>query len=209
MPELKLYYFQPGAKALISRLVLAVANVDYEFVQVERSQWKELKPTFVFGQLPVLSIDGQKFGQSLAIQAYLAREYGLYGSNNIESLQIDQIVQLREDFGGEVRRGGGGPDRDRDPVKQAERESNLIANVYPRYLGYFNKILQDNGTGYAVGNKLSLADFVFYEISTHLTESKAHLLQEFPEIRALKDKLEQIPAVQAALAVGRTHTHAR
>lgn len=45
MPEIKLYYFHGGNRVLVSRLILAAAGVDYEFVQVKRDTWKELKPS--------------------------------------------------------------------------------------------------------------------------------------------------------------------
>ncbi|CAG5132707.1 unnamed protein product [Candidula unifasciata] len=196
MPELKLYYFNGGNRVLVSRLILAAAGVDYEFIQVTRDTWPEQKSTFPFGQLPALSVDGKRFGQSIAIQAYLAREYGLYGSNNIQRLEIDQLVQLREDFSRESHLGP----RDRDPEKKAEREKHLSENVYPLYLGYFRKFLLENGTGFAVGDQLSLADLVLYEATSSLVRRNAELLQKYPEILAHREKVEELPRIREFLA---------
>lgn len=50
------------------------------------------------GQMPVLEVDGQRIHQSIAISRYLAKRFGLAGSNDWESLQIDSVVDTVNDF---------------------------------------------------------------------------------------------------------------
>lgn len=50
------------------------------------------------GQVPVLEIDGKKYNQSRAIGRYLAKKFNLYGSNEIEALEIDAAIDSLEDI---------------------------------------------------------------------------------------------------------------
>jgi len=51
-----------------------------------------------FGKVPVLEIDGKQIHQSGAICRYLAKQFGLNGSNDWEALEIDAIVDTFTDF---------------------------------------------------------------------------------------------------------------
>jgi glutathione S-transferase len=51
-----------------------------------------------FGKTPVLEIDGKQIHQSAAICRYLAKQFGLTGSNDWEALEIDVIVDTFSDF---------------------------------------------------------------------------------------------------------------
>lgn len=50
------------------------------------------------GQMPVLEVDGQRVHQSTSISRYLAKRFGLAGSNDWEALQIDIAVDTVNDF---------------------------------------------------------------------------------------------------------------
>lgn len=51
-----------------------------------------------FGQVPVLEVDGKKIHQSTAICRYLAKQYGLLGTNDWENLEIDAAVDTIHDL---------------------------------------------------------------------------------------------------------------
>ena len=51
-----------------------------------------------FGKTPVLEIDEKQIHQSVAICRYLAKQFGLNGSNDWEALEIDAIVDTFTDF---------------------------------------------------------------------------------------------------------------
>lgn len=51
-----------------------------------------------FGLLPVLEIDGKQVAQSNAIARHLAKQYGLAGKNEWESLQCDVLVDALGDL---------------------------------------------------------------------------------------------------------------
>jgi len=50
------------------------------------------------GQIPILEIDGKVYHQSKAISRFIARKGNLYGSNEIEMMEIDTMVDDIEDL---------------------------------------------------------------------------------------------------------------
>lgn len=55
-------------------------------------------PAMPMGQMPVLEVDGKRVHQSLAMCRYVAKQIGLAGSDPVEELQIDAIVDTINDF---------------------------------------------------------------------------------------------------------------
>ena len=52
----------------------------------------------MFGQVPILEIDGTPIAQSNAAARYLARKYGLAGQNELEEAQADMYVDCLSDI---------------------------------------------------------------------------------------------------------------
>jgi hypothetical protein len=55
-------------------------------------------PAMPFLQMPILEIDGKIIHQSIAICRYLANIVGLVGSNEMEDLEIDGVVDTCNEF---------------------------------------------------------------------------------------------------------------
>jgi len=49
------------------------------------------------GQMPVLEIDGKQYHQSRAIGRFIAKKGNLYGSNDLEALEIDATIDSMDD----------------------------------------------------------------------------------------------------------------
>ncbi|XP_005104780.1 probable glutathione S-transferase 7 [Aplysia californica] len=196
--QTKLYFFDARARGEISRLVLAAGGKPWEDVRVAGGEeWqKKTKPTTPFGTVPVLDIGGKQYGQSLAIASYLAKQYGLYGSSPLEELVIDEVQQLRED----LFRNEAAHFNEKDEKVKAEKAKVLKEETYPRYLGYFTKILKDNGNVFVVGKKVSLADLVILESTTTLIQNVPGLLDKYPELKAHRERTSQVPGVKEYLA---------
>ena len=50
------------------------------------------------GQLPILEVDGTIMYQSMAINRFLAKKFGLAGNDDFESYQIDNAVDNVNDL---------------------------------------------------------------------------------------------------------------
>merc|ERR1711963_8551 len=177
-------YFDIRGRGEITRLLFAAAKKQLNEVRVQFADWPKLKPTMPFGQLPLLNISGSYYAQSLAIQAYIAKEFGMYPTNNRDALMTDQIALAREDLlTTESKVFGGGP---------TTTENNAtLAKANPLYLGNFNKFIQENPTksGFVIGNKMSFADIVLLEGTQTVFQTNPTILDQYPELKTLRAKV--------------------
>jgi glutathione S-transferase len=92
MSDIKLTYFDAKGRAEISRLILSYSGVKFTNERLSGEQFGAIKSSLPWGQIPVLNYKGQVMCQSLSIARFLAAEFGLAGKNNLESAQVDEIV---------------------------------------------------------------------------------------------------------------------
>ncbi|XP_071493919.1 S-crystallin SL11-like isoform X2 [Diadema antillarum] len=95
-------YFNSRGRVEIARLLFVLKGVEFDDVRLEslaafaESDYRKKSP---LGQLPILEVEGQPIlPQSRAIQRYLAREFGLYGSNNKDATLIDMVAETCDEF---------------------------------------------------------------------------------------------------------------
>merc|ERR1711997_1270293 len=97
MSKIKLTHYNVRGRGETARLVLAYAGKEFEDKRIAPEDMPSLKPSLPFGQLPVLEIDGDTIGQSMAIARFLANEYGIAGSSNLVKAQVDEVVDVMND----------------------------------------------------------------------------------------------------------------
>lgn len=176
---LKLYYFNMRGRAEVIRLILAAGNRKYEDIRFELSEWPEYKPKMLLGQVPVLKFaNDTQLTQSLAIARYLAREVGLAGTNNLESAEIDTVVETQRDMN-EVfytKLVIDNVDLKPGPEFQKFIETNYVEhcdklttlkNAYSKNEKYF------------VGNNLSWADLYVYDSINSLSLFESQVIKNF------------------------------
>jgi len=194
---MKMTYFDGRGRGEILRLLLAKGGKSYEDKRVTFPEWPAIKPTTPFGSMPVLTVNGNDFSQGLALAIYLAKECGCYGANNLENLMIDQILMCREDVStpeANIKLGS---------MDQAEKDkmfAALEADLYPKFFGFFNKVIKENKTGWAVGKKLTMADLIIMDMTFWAFEKKPEMADTYPELKANIAKTKSDPKIKAYLA---------
>merc|ERR1739848_419225 len=103
MASIKLTYFDLRARAEPCRLLLAYAGTKYEDDRLpapwdNMAPWAALKPSTPWGQLPLLSWNGEGIAQSMACSRFLAREFNLAGRTSMEMAQVDEIIDVIQDL---------------------------------------------------------------------------------------------------------------
>ncbi|XP_072033228.1 S-crystallin SL11-like [Amphiura filiformis] len=189
MPTYKLKYFNGRGRGELIRIIFEVAGVKYEDVRIQYEDWPSLKPKTPFGQLPVLEIDGKEVSQSKAITRYLAREYGFYGANSREALDIDVVLELCDDLMAPLIAMFGENDKEKNRKYHDEQA--------PKVLGHLEKVLCQNneGSGFFVGDKISMADLCFLTavdfVSCPMFASPEHPddLDSFTKLKALDGRI--------------------
>ncbi|KAK3784175.1 hypothetical protein RRG08_001484 [Elysia crispata] len=174
---------------------------EFEDIRVPREDWPALKPNTPFGQMPMLEVDGVKIGQTVAIANYLGREFGLYGKTNMESCKVDQVVCLVQDFLIAIVKAM----FEKDEAKKAELMKVHTEEVVPNFLGLFEKLLKQNGTGYFVGSTVTLADLFVYDLTWNMVKNAPTFLDGHPLLKQNHNKVGSVPQIKAYVDA-RKHT---
>ncbi|KAF9286490.1 Glutathione S-transferase S1 [Mortierella alpina] len=197
----KLEYFKVSSMGAVARDILAYGDADWEDLMV--TNWPgEINPPF--GVLPVLHIktaSGQevKLAETLVIEQYLAKKFGLLGDNEWEEQQIKMFhssaLYLRERFSTLVTW---------NFKEVMDKGLDLfLSQQLPRWIETHTKHLKDNGSnGHYVGDKISLADLLTANDIDHFEillggPKIVEMIKKSPEIWKVKEKVDAEPRLQA------------
>ncbi|OWF38468.1 S-crystallin SL11 [Mizuhopecten yessoensis] len=167
MARYKLTYFNLRGRAELTRLTLSAAGQDFEDNRISYEDFLKIKNDLPQNQLPILEFDGQTLPQSLTIVRYLAREYGLYGNNNLESATVDIVLDtLVDTYSALVK-----VFSEKDETIKKQLAKTLSDTGMPQLISIFGKILRQNngGDGWIVGTKMTVADLALYTLFDDLT----------------------------------------
>jgi len=199
MPEhsIKLYYFPMRGRAETARLILAYAGIKYDNVLISAEQWPSMKDKMPMGQLPVLEVDGKQLCQSASIARYLAREYGLAGKNNWDTARADMLSDGMFDMWVHL-----------NPVYMPKLEGNIklmeenwskfVQEHLKKFLDRYTRFLNENKTGYFVGDSLTWADIAVAEFISALTECfNPTAADGHPELKEFSRKILSLPQLKS------------
>ncbi|KAL3852307.1 hypothetical protein ACJMK2_015966 [Sinanodonta woodiana] len=197
MPEYKLHYFNGRGAAEPARILFALADVEYEDVRYEMEDWPAKKPEMPLQALPVLEIDGKMMTQSQAIARYLAREYGFNGTDNMETFRIDEIHEAIVELQRELYK----LHYEKDEDKKKEINQSLVDTIIPKFMNFFERRITENhrSGGYFVGDGITLADVLVYNITYNMEQKLKLSLDKWPKTAAVCKKVASHPKVSAWL----------
>ncbi|XP_059179298.1 glutathione S-transferase 1-like [Physella acuta] len=193
---LKLFYFDTEGRAEVARIILAAAGKTFQDIRCNEDDWLQQKTRAPYGQVPVLEVDGVAFAQSLAINAFLAREFGFYGNTNLENFKIDEIVHLVNDF---MTAATKVLFLTPNQEEQASGTRELKEETGPRMLGFLEKFLRSSGSGYFVGDRLTLADICVLDIVTGSFALLLDVNNSYPLLRKNLELTKAHPKIGAYL----------
>jgi glutathione S-transferase len=201
MTKYTLNYFPAPGRAAAIRLAFRVAGVEFDDVTFDYFQdWPTIKSDatrFPLGVCPTLQFDGKTLTQSLAILRYVASEFGLYGSNNVQKYQVDMILDtLNDAFGAAEPPLLGFPPCD-IPEKRQEVAAEVVAKMKLSF-SYLHSEFKKNaeGKGFLVGDKLTVADLQMYCALGNYSILKASFLDEYPLFKAFHERIGSMPQVK-------------
>jgi glutathione S-transferase len=226
-PKYTLCYFDIRGVAETSRMLFALSKTPFEdkrftitfgtpgdFKTIQRPEFDAAKASgdldVSLGKVPYLEVNGQKFGQSKAIERYLAKQFGLYGGSDIEAAIIDQLGEHVTDFRTAYNRVRGF-----GPVEGEEKKAALekwFSEDLPNNMKLVEKSLPQCEAGpYLVGGKVSLADVILYQFCaapggafdnsfTSNADAAKASFQECPRIKQAMEAVADIPEMQVYIA---------
>ncbi|XP_046580235.1 probable glutathione S-transferase 7 [Haliotis rubra] len=183
MPSYKLIYTNNKGRGELCRLLFALAGQEYEDVRWTRETLQAEKHNLLFGQIPVLEVDGKQYAQSMAIAGFLAREFGFHGKTSVEQMEVDQVIGIINDIFSALIKQFLEQDQERKAAITKENKET----TFPKVVGFFEKILKNNSTGFYVGDKLGFADLAAFDT---LSKLEGINLDDFPLVKANKEKVE-------------------
>ncbi|CAG2214967.1 HPGDS [Mytilus edulis] len=194
----KLTYFNARGRGEVARLCFAVAGVKYEDIRIEQADWPELKPKTPLGFLPVLTINGNELTQKLVIDRFLAGQFGLLGSSDLERCKIDEVMTTITDFAVQLS----GTFFIQEEEAKATAVKDILDTKLAPIMAYIEKTMNENKTqsGYIVGGKLSVADLSIFNCLETLTNLSPTALDEYTRIRDLNTKIGIISSIAKYVA---------
>lgn len=190
----KLTYFASRGRAETTRWMLAACGIPFENVGLsEPEQMEALRATgkLPFDQLPLLELDGQRYSQTSAMIRILARRGDLYGDGDAERALIDMIAGVTADF---VEPAIGWSFQ---PSAAAARAG--LDRALDKFGPRFEALLED-GRSNVAGGRMSFADVVLAEATTHFSERDDAILDPFPRLSAHRERICAHPGITAYLA---------
>ncbi|XP_046886013.1 glutathione S-transferase-like isoform X1 [Hypomesus transpacificus] len=216
-----LHYFNGRGKMESIRWLLAVSGVEFEEVFLTSGEQYEkhisgestsgqlftdlLNETFtllssyvsadgdlMFGQVPMVEIDGMKLVQTKAILNYIAGKYNLYGKDLKERAMIDMYSEGLRDFMEMIMILCFTP-----PMELKTKLENIQAKATGRYLPVYEKALC--GSQYLVGDQLSCADIHLLEATLMMEEKFPEILKHFPNVEAFQGRMKVLPTIHKFL----------
>ncbi|XP_076173942.1 glutathione S-transferase isoform X2 [Ptiloglossa arizonensis] len=178
------------------RYIFAYADIEYIEETIPKESGPLVQKSVPYGILPLVEIDGKPIVQSNAVSRYLARKHNLTGRDEWEAMLCDVLVDTLEDLKRIIFQYR----TEKDQFKKEEKKAKLLKETIPFYLKQFEQTIGENG-GYAVGSTTTWADFVFavaLENFENIFGTTA--LGNYPGLRALKNRVHEIPAIANFLA---------
>ncbi|EYC01078.1 hypothetical protein Y032_0110g144 [Ancylostoma ceylanicum] len=196
MVKYKLIYFNGRGRAECARQIFALAGQEYEDVRLTHEQFAPLKPTFPFGQVPVLEVDGKQLAQSHAISRYLAKQWGLSGGNAFQEALVDSLADQFTDYYVEVKPYVYTMLGFMNCGDLAKLKTEVMMPGREKFLRFVTKFLKNNKSGFLVGDNVTWVDLLISEHVADMSSRMPEFLDGFPEVKAHMEKVRAIPKLK-------------
>eukprot|EP01017_Pseudomicrothorax_dubius_P031019 TRINITY_DN3916_c0_g1_i3.p1 TRINITY_DN3916_c0_g1~~TRINITY_DN3916_c0_g1_i3.p1 ORF type:complete len:218 (+),score=54.31 TRINITY_DN3916_c0_g1_i3:38-691(+) len=189
-----LSYWDIRGRAEPLRLLMEFLDVPYEqnlYKDVSAWQIEKSSVPHPFPNLPYL-VDGDKVVcESEAIAYHIAlkvKRYDLLGKSPEDVVFLRTVKGVVTDLSNDVLQYCFNP--------EAESIVHKFLNdkVHPR-LERFDSFLKTNE--YLIGSYITFIDFVFFELIAMLLAAFDNVLEKYPSLRAYRDRIAQIPKIEA------------
>ncbi|MDF2095443.1 glutathione S-transferase family protein [Aquibaculum arenosum] len=212
----ELYYWpEIQGRGEFVRLALEAADLPYRDVAREPGGTARLlalmreseRGTLPFAP-PFLKQGDLVIAQTATILCYLGRQHGLAPSDETGFLRAQQLQLTLADFLQEIHDThhpiGSGLYYEEQQAEARRRTAGFLAERAPRYLGYFERVLERAGdSGFLCGSRWSYADLSLFQVLAGLRyafpQAMRHLEPRFPRIVALHAHIAALPRLRRYL----------
>lgn len=169
---------------------MAIANIPFEDCRFKCEEWLKIKPNMPFGAVPVMHVNGEALGQSDAMLRYVGKLGGLYPSDPLEALRVDEVVDTMSDVM-LAAFSYYGPDQG----KLQNARHAFVEKDIPRYLGTLDGRIKANKKGpFFLGHQVSIADLKITQLFTLLTIGSLEYINP-----SVLDRYSQLSSISEAV----------
>jgi len=200
----ELIYFDVRARGEIIRLALTYAGFPFQDEKV--TNWLAMKPSFPFGQLPVLRehlADGKVIDvpESLAIMRHIARLGKLYGETESEHTRCDYIADKVNCWrDAELNRAWAYYPYFNKGDVAAKNRTSFFERHFPTFATFLSKLLAETNTGYFVCQSLTYADLIVFDLLDLVTQIQENVLIKFSSLNTFVVKIREDPKLTLYLS---------
>jgi glutathione S-transferase len=211
-------YYWPGIQGRGEYIRLALEEAGADYVDVARGthgmaammKTMEAETTPPFAP-PFLKAGKLVLGQTANILFYLGSRHGLAPKTEAGRLWLHQLQLTVTDFVLEVHDTHHplGPSLYYEDQKAAakKRTDEFWSERVPKYLGYFERLLEDNGGKYVTGRRLTYIDLSMFQLVEGLRYAFPRRMKGFerkiPGLVDLRDRVAARPNIGVYLASDR------
>ncbi len=156
---------------------------------------------------PILVQGNLVLARTATIYAFLGEQHRLVSDSPLERMEALQLQLTIADVVDEAHSAylpvsvGLSYEEQKNSAREAARR--LLAEYLPRFLSYFERVLERNGGEWLVGDALSYADLSLFQLLTGLTyafpRALAKLANSTPRLQSLRNRVAGRPRIAAYL----------
>jgi len=193
MSTYKLYYFNGRGRAEVDRLIFAAAGQKFEDIRYEGHEWPSHKAEMPLGQMPVLEFNGTKLPQSIAIARFLAKQFNLAGKDNFEQAKVDAVADTVGDLLTEFL----DIKHEDEPTRKEALTKKFKTEGLAKHLQNLDVLgkLYGNGGPFFVGNNLTWADLLFYDVGETILSLVDDAFDKYPWLKQNRAEVEKQPRI--------------
>lgn len=161
---------------------------------------------------PFLKAGKLLIGQTANILQYLGPRHGLAPEDEGGRLWVHQLQLTLADFATELHDVhhpiASSLYYEQQKPEAKRRAADLLANRIPKYLGYFDRVIEHNGAGpWMVGRRVTYPDLTLAQVIVGLgyafPDTAAKTLRKHPRLETLRDAVFARPRIRRYVESGR------
>lgn len=196
-----LNYFPLTGRGEACRMAFHIATMRFTDNQISFDDWSFYKSDhkhYPLGHIPTLRVCNETICEQMAIMRFLGNEFGIYGANNMEKAEVDQVMETcREIFEGlaEILL-----DSTLDDDTKKAGYVKFFADQKLRF-DFLVSILKKNDSGdFFLGWKTTIAEAYYYPIHEYVMSCLPSAFDDYPELKALQCSIANIFSVRKYLS---------
>lgn len=198
VPKYTIHDFEEAAESRVIKMILDLNGVPYEFKTVDREEY--ILEDYPYYALPMVEMNGRRFGSVLSICRHLAWRYNLSGSTAYEDALVDDVAEKVFEVRMKVKNWLDHiehvPDHECDDTcTKAYAKKHLTSMLLPT----LEAALRAKTTPWLVADKMTWLDLLVAALINPILFHAADILKPYPSLYLHNEKVAHHDQLKGAL----------